>query len=337
MPYAALLVAFLVLLVTRLAFSSTGWRRCAQLRSQKMKGIVFPPVSVNFHFTRQCNFECGFCFHTATTSHVEPLDRIKRGLLMLKTAGMKKINFAGGEPLLHPDLLRKMIVYCKEELGLESVSIVTNGSKLTEKFMARTAKYIDIIAVSCDSFNEQVNVQIGRGSGAHLETVQTVARLCRQHNVKFKINTVVNRYNVHEDMNEQIRALQPFRWKCFQVLIIEGENDSSSTKRDARRFCITDEEFEQFSSRHQHNKCFVPESNAVMKSSYLLLDEYMRFLNKGTGDPTESILDIGVAQALKNVYWDEQSFHQRGGLYDWSKPGAGDLGCASNLNKELSF
>ena len=26
-------------------------------------------VAVNYHFTRQCNFACGFCFHTAKTSH----------------------------------------------------------------------------------------------------------------------------------------------------------------------------------------------------------------------------------------------------------------------------
>ena len=30
------------------------------------------PVSVNYHFTRQCNYSCGFCFHTAKTSYVLP-------------------------------------------------------------------------------------------------------------------------------------------------------------------------------------------------------------------------------------------------------------------------
>lgn len=45
------------------------------------------PTSVNYHFTRQCNYKCGFCFHTAKTSFVLPLDEAKRGLLMLKEAG----------------------------------------------------------------------------------------------------------------------------------------------------------------------------------------------------------------------------------------------------------
>ena len=30
--------------------------------SRRPKGKV--PVSVNYHFTRQCNKTCGFCFHT---------------------------------------------------------------------------------------------------------------------------------------------------------------------------------------------------------------------------------------------------------------------------------
>ena len=45
------------------------------------------PQSVNYHFTRQCNYKCGFCFHTARTSFVLPIKEAKRGLEMLKMAG----------------------------------------------------------------------------------------------------------------------------------------------------------------------------------------------------------------------------------------------------------
>lgn len=108
--------------------------------------------------------------------------------------------------------------------------------------MDSVAKHIDIISVSCDSFDEQLNIQIGRGQGSHLAPVQEVARLCKKYKVKFKLKTAVNRYNVHEDMNRQIQALQPYRWKCVKVLVIEGENDSNSTIGDARRFQIPDKE-----------------------------------------------------------------------------------------------
>ena len=45
------------------------------------------PISVNYHFTRQCNYKCGFCFHTAKTSFLLPLEEVKRGLKLLKDAG----------------------------------------------------------------------------------------------------------------------------------------------------------------------------------------------------------------------------------------------------------
>ena len=45
----------------------------------------------------------------------------------------------------------------------------------------------------------------------------------------------------------------------------------------------------------------------------------MRFLNKGVKGPTGSILDIGVEAAMADVYWDEDSFDKRGGIYDWTK------------------
>lgn len=51
------------------------------------------PSSVNYHFTRQCNYKCGFCFHTAKTSFVLPIEEAKRGLHLLKQAGNGTFHF----------------------------------------------------------------------------------------------------------------------------------------------------------------------------------------------------------------------------------------------------
>jgi hypothetical protein len=53
------------------------------------------PLSVNYHFTRKCNYECKFCFHQAKTSYHLPIEEAKKGIKMLVDAGMKKINFSG--------------------------------------------------------------------------------------------------------------------------------------------------------------------------------------------------------------------------------------------------
>lgn len=78
-----------------------------------------------------------------------------------------------------------------------------------------SGEYLDILAISCDSFNEEVNVLIGRGQGRknHVENLHKLRQWCRDYAVAFKINSVINRFNVEEDMNEQIKALNPVRWK----------------------------------------------------------------------------------------------------------------------------
>ncbi|XP_078206145.1 S-adenosylmethionine-dependent nucleotide dehydratase RSAD2 isoform X2 [Callithrix jacchus] len=239
--------------------------------------------------------------------------------------GMEKINFSGGEPFIHDrgEYLGKLVEFCKAELQLPSVSIVSNGSLIREKWFQNYGKYLDILAISCDSFDEQVNVLIGRGQGKknHVENLQKLRTWCRNYRVAFKINSVINRFNMEEDMTEQIKALNPVRWKVFQCLLIEGENTGEDALREAERFVISDEDFERFLERHKEVSCLVPESNQKMKDSYLILDEYMRFLNctKGRKDPSKSILDVGVEEAIKFSGFDEKMFLKRGGKYIWSK------------------
>ncbi|XP_058934768.1 S-adenosylmethionine-dependent nucleotide dehydratase RSAD2 [Kogia breviceps] len=289
------------------------------------RDLRITPTSVNYHFTRQCNYKCGFCFHTAKTSFVLPLAEAKRGLLLLKEAGMEKINFSGGEPFLHDRgrYLGQLVKFCKQELQLPSVSVVSNGSLIQERWFRNYGEYLDILAISCDSFDEQVNVLIGRGQGNknHVENLQKLRTWCKDYRVAFKINSVINRFNVDEDMKEQIKALNPIRWKVFQCLIIEGENSGEDALREAEPFVISDEEFEAFLDRHRDVPCLVPESNQKMRDSYLILDEYMRFVNcrNGRKDPSASILDVGVEEAIKFSGFDEKMFLKRGGKYVWSK------------------
>ena len=67
------------------------------------------PISVNFHYTRVCNFKCGFCFHTQKSTYHLPLEDAINGLKMLKESGTKKINIAGGEPFSYPNYLGELV------------------------------------------------------------------------------------------------------------------------------------------------------------------------------------------------------------------------------------
>ena len=162
--FELLLASFLVILVIPFVFIQFGHLVPFKTprKSPKKKSNI-TPVSVNYHFTRKCNYECGFCFHTAKTSFVASLGDAKIAMGKLAEKGMRKLNLSGGEPFLYPDFIGEITRFCKEELKLESVSIVSNGSKVTEKWFKTWGKYLDILAISVDSFNEETNILIGRG------------------------------------------------------------------------------------------------------------------------------------------------------------------------------
>ena len=165
------------------------------------------PISVNFHFTRKCNKECGFCFHTEKTSHIATEGEMKEGLRLLKAAGMRKVNFAGGEPFLYPKRLGTLCRFAKEQLKLESVSIITNGTKVTTNWLQEHAPFIDVLGVSCDSFDEDTNIAIGRGTGENVTQLFRIRDWCRLHQIKFKLNTVVCKLNWEEDMSSVVAEL----------------------------------------------------------------------------------------------------------------------------------
>ncbi|KAI9566611.1 radical SAM enzyme [Boletus coccyginus] len=264
--------------------------------------------------------------------YILPLDETKRALRLLADAGMKKLNISGGEPFLQPVYIGEVFKYCKEELHIESCSVVNNGSKVTERWLDTYGKYLDVMAISCDSFDPETNLIQGRAengtSATHVNVVFRVAQQVKGRGIKVKINTVVTVQvsppnNWEEEMNDQIEEIDPFRWKVFQVLLLDSENTGpeSNSLRDARHLTITKEQYQAFLDRHKGQKSLVPEDNDAMKDSYLLIDERMSFLDcrDGGKKPGRSILDVGVETALLDSGFDEKTFLDRGGIFEWTR------------------
>lgn len=63
---------------------------------------------------------------------------------------MEKINFSGGEPFIHDrgEYLGKLVKFCKEELQLPSVSIVSNGSLIREKWFKDYGELVGRILIA---------------------------------------------------------------------------------------------------------------------------------------------------------------------------------------------
>lgn len=65
---------------------------------RKDVGDQCAPVSVNYFPSRECNYACGFWFHTNTSGYILPIDQAKRGLRYLKG---KNQSFAFAAPAAH--------------------------------------------------------------------------------------------------------------------------------------------------------------------------------------------------------------------------------------------
>lgn len=224
--------------------------------------------SVNWHLTPACNYACKFCFAQNLGEKPMPQEQGVHLIERLVNLGMDKINFAGGEPLLHPGLP----YYCSaaKDLGM-TVSITTNGSLLTADLIDKLKDHVDWIAISVDSSIEETETKLGRGKGNHVHHARSIAPLVCETEMKLKINTTVTSLNWNEDMHQFIDEVRPDRWKVLQMLHIRGENDEF-----ADELSVTEQEFDYFVQNHSDVRLSggikpVFESCDAIESSYFMV------------------------------------------------------------------
>ena len=266
---------------------------------------------------------CGFCFATFLDLPLQgaaylPQDDSIRLITLIAEARFLKINFAGGEPTLCP-WLSELIRHAKS-LGL-TTSVVTNGSRITEAWLDNLDVCLDILAISVDSVVAESQRKIGRtvkGKSPMTEAdYLSIAESAKARGIRLKVNTVVNHHNVDEDFRSFIRATGPERWKIFQALPVEGQNDLHFDD-----FAITPDEFDLYVDRNRSivrdGISVVPENNEAMTGSYLMIDPQGCFFDNTKGKYTYSspILSVGVETALAEIRVYPDRFIERGGLYD---------------------
>jgi radical S-adenosyl methionine domain-containing protein 2 len=274
------------------------------------------PPAVNFHILRRCNLRCRFCFATFrdvpgqldTEAALHVIDA-------LAAAGARKLNFAGGEPTLHPDLPH-FIRHAKRQ-GL-TTSIVTNGARLA-RVLDACSDDLDWAGLSVDTIDESVQSSLGRGQGGHVRRSIENAGRCRAAGVRVKLNSVITRLNVHHDLAPLVRAMAPERWKVFQVLPMGGQNDAQ-----VGDLTVSKAEFTHFVDRHRglSDEGYPPivEDNDAMSGSYAMVDPFGRFYGNATGRHVYSrpILEAGVDAALQEVGFVSEKLVARGGVYQWA-------------------
>ena len=152
--------------------------------------------------TDRCNFRCRYCMpekvqwqpreQLLTRDELERLARV-----FVEQHGITQIRLTGGEPLVRRDLPGIVAdLGALRPLGLDRISLTTNGALLAPRVGALRDAGLDDLNVSLDARTPEVFKAL---TGAEVEPVLRGIDAARAAGVPVKINTVVIRgYNDHE-------------------------------------------------------------------------------------------------------------------------------------------
>lgn len=123
-----------------------------------------PVISARISITQRCNLDCIYCHREGifedSTEEMTP-DEIKRVIGICAKNGVKKVKITGGEPLLRSDVAD--IVGRISGLGIEDISMTTNGTLLSEYASQLKESGLKRINVSLDTLKPEVFREITRG------------------------------------------------------------------------------------------------------------------------------------------------------------------------------
>lgn len=166
--------------------NAAPWRKLEEIKGQQFaeyrallakaeKGALLTdfPVEILIKTTLNCNHYCPKCLHGVGifpigTQYNMSFETLKKVLDEGKEKGLQSVVFTGGEPTMHPQIM-DFIAYAGQ-LDFPDISMVTNGSKLTDKLIAcLIANGVTRINVSVDAITGETYQKV-RGID-HLERV----------------------------------------------------------------------------------------------------------------------------------------------------------------------
>ena len=162
------------------------------------KATPFPRL-VNCFITERCNFNCPMC-HVVTS-------RLKN-MNELSLSDLKKffddiapfspsISLAGGEPLMHPEII-DIIKYLDKKKIVKG--LVTNGLLLEKMAADLINSGLDFLAISLDGPNEATQYERGLVKNSFLQIIKGIKKIIklRGNNVfpNIRIATVISKANI---------------------------------------------------------------------------------------------------------------------------------------------
>lgn len=184
------------------------------------------------------------CYRFRGDRHLLDLPSKRRVIERLDCEGVRKVTFAGGEPLLDSDL--PLLVRLLRERGVKT-ALCTNGDLLSETILNELAPYLDELTIAIDGSTPEVH-GLMRSSAANFDVSLRLLYRLRSTPIRVDVSTVVTRTNYHDLENIRARVLTAGipKWKVFQFYPLED----GFRNRDKLEISISD--FARLDERLRH-------------------------------------------------------------------------------------
>lgn len=284
---------------------------------------------INLHILEACNYNCAHCFaHFENERLLKEKDWEKIVDNCIENTNVEEFNIAGGEPLLYKDLM-KLVRYIHEK-G-KKVSIITNGSKMSNAWILENAKYFTTIGFSIDSFEEKTLIAQGRhnnGNYVSKERFEEMSEIIKKVNpmCKVKVNTVVSKYNARENLGKIMEQLPISRWKIIKMDIFKNATFDNS------HIAITNQEYERFVKKNlnvisdvqlykktENCEKFLTSFGEVIcerdvNATYIIIDANGYLVDDSLNDNYTQVCNClleNIAEGLKKLNFDEDAYRVR--------------------------
>ena len=161
--------------------------------------------------TERCNLRCRYCMPAEGISDLTPshelltTKEVERVINVFARAGASKVRLTGGEPTLRRDLVDICSSIKRDNPGVKSLGLTTNGMKLLSRsdgvrlVDALAASGVDSVNVSLDSLDADVFSRMTRRPASTHKRVLDAIDACASLGLNVKVNCVVLRgENEHE-------------------------------------------------------------------------------------------------------------------------------------------
>lgn len=164
----------------------------------------FNVTSAYSHLTNKCNLHCVGCYSLDDKRNVAKdlsFEELCLSFDYLKEIGVKNLIFSGGEPLYRKDIV-DLTKYAKVNCEFEAVILITNGTINRPKDYKELAKYVDVVAVSVDSYSADCPAFI-RDEGIFSKIMKTIEEL-KKNDIEVSILPTVHHLNA-DKMEEYLK------------------------------------------------------------------------------------------------------------------------------------